>query len=138
MIHGVSAPSLVFKHIVEELVKAGFRVLLYDIYGRGYSEAPKYTLSTEDYATQLALLMQHIAWSSTYVVGLSMGGGIASAFVATFPHLVNSKIVLIASAGLLDPGHFRRWNHEERNAQSQDAGVCAAKPPSYDKELKKV
>ncbi|THH28537.1 hypothetical protein EUX98_g5650 [Antrodiella citrinella] len=72
-----------------------------DIYGRGYSEAPTEILSNNDYITQLALLLQFIAWTSTYVVGMSMGGGITAAFTSTFPHLVNGKIVLLASAGIV-------------------------------------
>jgi len=30
------------------------------------------------------------------------GGGVAAAFTAHFPHLVDNKIVLIASAGLIE------------------------------------
>ncbi|TCD71510.1 hypothetical protein EIP91_008891 [Steccherinum ochraceum] len=101
-IHGISTPSIIFKEIVGEVVKAGFQVLLYDIYGRGYSEGPQETLSITDYVNQLALLLQYVGWSQTDVVGLSMGGGIATGFTATFPHLVSGKVVLIASAGLLE------------------------------------
>jgi len=102
LIHGISTPSIIFANLASELVKAGFQVLLYDLHGRGYSEAPTEILSNNDYVTQLALLLQYVGWTSTYVVGMSMGGGIAAAFTATFPHLVNGKVVLLASAGLMD------------------------------------
>lgn len=32
------------------------------------------------------------------------GGGIAAAFTAHFPHLVDEKVILIASAGLIEVG----------------------------------
>lgn len=43
-----------------------------DLHGRGYSEAPKKVLETNDYIVQLGLLLQYIGWSSVKVVGFSM------------------------------------------------------------------
>ena len=43
-----------------------------DLYGRGYSEAPDTIYNHDLYTTQLALLLQHIRWDSTHIVGLSM------------------------------------------------------------------
>ena len=92
---------------------------LADLYGRGYSDAPATTYDAALYATQLALLMQHVKWEKAYVAGLSMvrllqapkrmmyaecmpqGGGIATAFSTWFPQLVDGKVALIASAGLI-------------------------------------
>jgi pimeloyl-ACP methyl ester carboxylesterase len=93
-----------------------------DLYGRGYSDAPNTIYDPSLYATQLALLMQHIQWNKAYIVGVSMvwtrnlasspsysccyvscqGGGIAAAFSTWFPHLVDGKVGLIASAGLIE------------------------------------
>ena len=90
-----------------------------DLYGRGYTEAPKETVTTNDYITQLALLLQYVGWTSSYVIGLSMGGGVAAGFTATFPHLVKGKLVLLASAGLLDVRKFRSRRHPvETNSTS--------------------
>lgn len=47
---------------------------LADLYGRGYSEAPELTYDASLYATQLALLMQHVKWPKAYVAGVSMVG----------------------------------------------------------------
>ncbi|THH28547.1 hypothetical protein EUX98_g5649 [Antrodiella citrinella] len=128
LIHGISTPSILFKDLADELVEAGFQLLLYDVYGRGYSEAPTDVLSNNDYITQLALLLQYVGWKSTYVVGMSMGGGIAAAFTSAFPHLVNGKIVLLASAGLVAGrklGGFEKKRHESKkdgaNQVSNDA-----------------
>lgn len=73
-----------------------------DLYGRGYSDAPQTTYCTSLYTTQLALLMQYLKWDKANIVGVSMGGGIAAAFTAHFPHLVDEGVGLIASAGLIE------------------------------------
>jgi len=102
LIHGLSMPSIVWKNIVPVLVERGYRVMLYDLYGRGYTDAPKTIYDTRLYTTQLALLMQHVHWDSAHIVGLSMGGGVAAAFTAQFPQLTSGKTVLIASAGIIE------------------------------------
>ncbi|KAJ7800612.1 Alpha/Beta hydrolase protein, partial [Mycena olivaceomarginata] len=82
LVHGLSIPALVWGPLVPPLVAAGYRVLLYDLYGRGYSAAPVgATYDAQLYVSQLALLMQHL--------GVSMGGAITAAFVSTFPALAS-------------------------------------------------
>ncbi|CAE6494752.1 unnamed protein product [Rhizoctonia solani] len=105
LIHGLSIPSLIWKEVATRLAKAGFRVLLFDLYGRGYTEAPDARTTRYDvdlYITQLALLMQFIGWRRARIVGLSMGGAIAAAFAAKFPWLVDSNVGLIASVGVME------------------------------------
>jgi len=93
---------------VNLLVRDGFYVLTYDLYGRGYSDAPDVPYSTPLYTTQLALLLQYLGWSSTRIVGFSMGGGIAASFAAQFPQLVDRDLVFIASAGNFPDNYFSR------------------------------
>ncbi|KAI9513236.1 Alpha/Beta hydrolase protein [Russula earlei] len=102
LIHGLSIPSLIWKDVAPALASRGYRVLLYDLYGRGYSDAPETTYDASLYATQLALLMQHVKWPKAYVAGVSMGGGILAAFTSFFPDLVDSKVALIAPTGLVE------------------------------------
>ncbi|TFY71975.1 hypothetical protein EVG20_g1011 [Dentipellis fragilis] len=129
LIHGLSVPAMIWKDVAPTLASRGFRVLLYDLYGRGYSDAPQTSYDPSLYATQLALLMQHINWDKAFVAGVSMvsillsrpdrfvpdlrasnlkGGGIAAAFSQQFPQLVEDKVVLIASAGLMEPSDMSR------------------------------
>lgn len=63
---------MVYKNVAPALASKGYRVLLYDLYGRGYSDAPQVTYDTALYATQLALLMQHVRWEKANIVGVSM------------------------------------------------------------------
>ena len=48
--------------------------MLYDLYGRGYSDAVEGNgeYDTTLYTTQLALLMQRVGWNKAGVVGVSM------------------------------------------------------------------
>ncbi|KAG9121525.1 hypothetical protein FRC07_002474 [Ceratobasidium sp. 392] len=105
LIHGLSMPSLIWKPVANKLAKTGFRVLVYDLYGRGYTEAPDAQTTSYDvdlYITQLALLLQAVGWRKTRVVGLSMGGAIAAAFASQFPWLVESNVAFIASVGVME------------------------------------
>jgi pimeloyl-ACP methyl ester carboxylesterase len=72
LIHGLSIPSLVYRDVAPILASKGYRILLYDLYGRGYSDAPQTVYDTSLYATQFALLMQHVGWERAGVVGVSM------------------------------------------------------------------
>jgi pimeloyl-ACP methyl ester carboxylesterase len=102
LIHGLSVPSLIYHRLVPYLTSANHRVLLYDLYGRGYSDAPQTTYDAPLYAIQLALLMQHVRWDSARLVGLSMGGSIVAYFTSTFPWLVENRVALLASTGLVE------------------------------------
>ncbi|EIM88616.1 alpha/beta-hydrolase [Stereum hirsutum FP-91666 SS1] len=108
LINGLSIPAIIWKDVAPALVSNGFNVLLYDLYGRGYSDAPLTTYDAALYATQLALLMQHIQWDKAAIAGVSMGGGIAAAFSAYFPDLVDDKVALVASAGLVEAEDMSR------------------------------
>jgi len=107
-IHGSSIPSPIFKDVVKFLSSSGFRVLVYDLYGRGYSDAPSVLESPTLYTTQLALLMQHVGWTRARIIGVSMGGGIAATFAVQFPHLVDRDVVFISTVGNLPTNYFGR------------------------------
>ncbi|KAJ7784962.1 hypothetical protein DFH07DRAFT_763579 [Mycena maculata] len=65
--HGLSIPAICYAKIVPMLVDAGYYVLLYDLYTRGYSDAPQgIPYDAKLYATQLALLqLVKVKWDST-------------------------------------------------------------------------
>ncbi|KAJ6481565.1 Alpha/Beta hydrolase protein [Mycena vitilis] len=120
-VHGISTPALAFTRLAPILADAGYRVLLYDLYGRGYSDAPQgVAYDAQLYVTQLALLLQHLQWTRARLLGFSMGGSISAAFVTAFPALVERDVVLIASAGGTAPPlpsaamKLRHWPFVER------------------------
>ncbi|KAJ7925458.1 Alpha/Beta hydrolase protein [Mycena leptocephala] len=114
LIRGILTPALAIARLAPILAAASYRVLIYDFYGRGYSNAPQGAYGAHLYIIQLALLLQHLHWSCVRVAGFSMGGAIAAAFVAAFPALVERDVVLIASAGAPEvrpPLLFSKFSH---------------------------
>ena len=62
----MNSPDLIQKQAFES-----FRT---DLYGKGYSEAPKLPCDAKLFTTQLALLMQYVRWDAAHIVGFSMVG----------------------------------------------------------------
>ena len=44
LLHGFSVPYFLWDYVFKDLSEAGFRVLRYDLYGRGYSDPPRIRL----------------------------------------------------------------------------------------------
>jgi pimeloyl-ACP methyl ester carboxylesterase len=110
MIHGISTPSLSLGRLAHALVKLGCRVLLFDLFGRGYSDSPAdLPLDSRLYSTEIliAITSSPIPWTPEgfHVMGFSLGGGIAVDFSTSFPSLVKN-IVLLAPTGLIRTYHF--------------------------------
>ncbi len=57
LVHGFSAPMFIWERTVPALTKAGFRVLSYDLYGRGYSDRPDVAYDKDLFDTQLLELL---------------------------------------------------------------------------------
>ncbi|KAI8839587.1 Alpha/Beta hydrolase protein [Chytridium lagenaria] len=100
LIHGVTATWAACPTFVDSLASNGFRVLAYDLYGRGWSSAPGAVYDERMYVEQLSDLLDGVGWSRAHVLGYSLGGAIAVAFAAKFPEKVH-KLALIAPAGLM-------------------------------------
>ncbi|KAI8646478.1 Alpha/Beta hydrolase protein [Parasitella parasitica] len=101
LIHGISTGSAIYDKLARDLADNGHHVLVYDLWGRGYAQAPAACYDEALYTSQLAMLLQKVGWKKTDVVGTSLGGGIATSFTAFYPEMVN-KLVLLAPAGLFD------------------------------------
>lgn len=98
-IHGLSTPSYVFAATERSLVDMGYRVLTYDLYGRGYSARVAGLQNRTYFHNQLRALVDHLQLDGPFIVlGFSMGGMIASAFAAEDERV--EKLILVASAGL--------------------------------------
>ncbi|RFU24109.1 hypothetical protein B7463_g12230, partial [Scytalidium lignicola] len=112
LIHGISTPCLSLGSIAHALVSKGCRVLLFDLWGRGYSDEVSLPHNSALYTTQIlaAVTSSPLSWTGGAsggfaVIGYSLGGGIAADFSACMPGLV-SDVVLLAPAGLIRPKHF--------------------------------
>ncbi|GAB4528010.1 MAG: alpha/beta fold hydrolase [Anaerolineales bacterium] len=97
LVHGFSVPYFIWDPTFEFLTQSGFRVLRYDLLGRGFSERPAVRYGIDLFVTQLHSLLDALGWQQPVsVLGLSMGGPISAAFTARHPQRV-------ARLGLIDP-----------------------------------
>jgi pimeloyl-ACP methyl ester carboxylesterase len=98
LIHGFSTPYFIFDTTFNFLVQAGFRVLRYDLLGRGYSDRPRTAYNMRLFVNQLKQLLDGLELQPINLVGLSMGGAISAAFTNQYPAYVQ-RHVLIDPAG---------------------------------------
>jgi len=93
--HGFSIPYYIWDPTFEALTQAGFRVLRYDLYGRGFSDRPEVTYNLELFVTQLEELLPALNIQGPVdLVGLSMGGPIVARFANHHPDQVRSLVFI--------------------------------------------
>lgn len=96
LVHGFSVPSYVWDPTLSALEGAGYRVLTFDLYGRGYSERLAGEYDIELFTNQLDDLLLALEIDGPVILsGLSMGGPIVARFARMHPDRV-SGIILIA------------------------------------------
>jgi pimeloyl-ACP methyl ester carboxylesterase len=95
LVHGFSVPNYVFDKTSADLAAQGFRVIRFDLYGRGWSARPDVDYDRELFANQVLELMDTLQIARADLLGLSMGGAIAGRFAAGHPERVRS-VVLVA------------------------------------------
>lgn len=99
-VHGFSVPYFIFDPAFDFLTQAGFRVLRYDLFGRGLSDRPHTRYNIDLFVNQLHDLLDELRLSRpVHLIGLSMGGPITGTFTARFPDRVKS-LTLIDPAGV--------------------------------------
>lgn len=98
LVHGFSVPYFIFDPTFDFLTKAGFRVLRYDLIGRGYSDRPKTAYKIDLFVRQLRDLLEALNLPQVNLLGLSMGGPITASFIDQNPQVVD-KFILIDPAG---------------------------------------
>ena len=117
-LHGLGAASSEeFMQTVRHPLLAGFRMLLVDFLGFGFSERPvEYGYTIEDHAESVAGLLHDLNVGSAHIVGHSMGGSVAIALAMRHADLV---VNLVVAEGNLDPGvgtasaQIAAWSEED-------------------------
>jgi pimeloyl-ACP methyl ester carboxylesterase len=98
MVCGFSVPYYIFDITFDFLVRSGFRVLRYDLFGRGLSDRPKTKYEINLFVRQLKDLLDALNLKHVHLLGLSMGGVITVSFIDKYPEYVE-KYILIDPAG---------------------------------------
>ena len=90
---GISVPYYIWDPTFAALSKAGFRVLRYDYYGRGFSDRPDIGYTQDLYVRQLSELLNAVHITQPIdLAGLSYGGSVVTSFADRFPDRVRSLI----------------------------------------------
>ncbi len=99
LVHGFSVPYFIYDPTFDFLTRSGFRVLRYDLFGRGFSDRPRERNNLDFFVRQLSDLLDALRFTRRVnLVGLSMGGPISSAFTVRYPERIN-KLILIDPCG---------------------------------------
>lgn len=95
LVHGFSVPSYIWDPTFEFLADSGYRVLRFDLYGRGHSDRPDTDYDFDLFARQLAQLVDALDVRTPFnLVGLSMGGPITTLFTNRRPEAVSSLVLV--------------------------------------------
>lgn len=98
LVHGFSSPYFIYDGLYEQLVEAGYRVLRYDLMGRGLSDRPKIKYDADAFVRQLNELTDRLLPGEKFtLIGTSMGGIISTRFAQIHPDKVK-RIILLAPA----------------------------------------
>ncbi|CAF1300370.1 unnamed protein product [Rotaria sp. Silwood1] len=100
-VHGFSIPMQIWQDVFQSLVDDNQSCLIFDLYGRGWSDAPFVPMSVDLFVSQLAELLYalNLPYQEYNLFGVSMGGIIIQRFTELYPSKV-SKLILCCSAGL--------------------------------------
>ncbi|PIE08326.1 MAG: alpha/beta hydrolase [Rhodobacterales bacterium] len=100
LVHGLNASSWVFDGLIRGFLGMRYRVLAYDLFGRGYSDRPDGRQTLEFHCRQLGQLLDSLGINvPVTLLGYSMGGAIATRFAATESDRVD-RLILLAPAGM--------------------------------------
>lgn len=103
LIHGLMGHMHVWDKQFGFLVSLGYRVLRFDLYGRGFSERIQRDHGSELFMAQVSDLISHLDITEKFhLVGLSMGGAISTRFTSHYPEKVKS-IFLVDCYGIPTP-----------------------------------
>jgi pimeloyl-ACP methyl ester carboxylesterase len=92
---GATVPYYIWDPTFNALVDAGFRVLRYDYYGRGFSDRPDIPFTQDLYVRQLHELLDAVHITQPFdLAGLSFGGAVITSMAARYPDRVRSLIYM--------------------------------------------
>ena len=105
-IHGTLVSSILFDPLSK--LSVNFRIIAIDLRGFGKSSNNKEISTLDDFALDLILLLKELKIDKIYLVGISLGGGIAMKLAANYPNIVE-KMILIGPLNIKGL-QYKIWN----------------------------
>ena len=100
LVPGYATPYYIYNKVFDALLAEGYRVLRYDLLGRGLSERAKAVYSPDLFARQLKELTDALLPETPFLlIGTSMGGAVTATFCANYPGRAKA-VVWLAPAGM--------------------------------------
>ncbi len=102
LVHGFSVPSYIWDSTFVALSKAGYRVIRYDLYGRGLSDRPDAKYDGAMYDAQINGLLDSLHVQGPIdLLGLSFGGYVTAHYVSTHATRVRTLTLVdpVSSSG---------------------------------------
>jgi pimeloyl-ACP methyl ester carboxylesterase len=96
-VHGAGSSRRTW-HMQAEAFESTHRVVALDLSGHGESDAGPDEVSIEEFASELAALVEHLNLSDFVLVGHSMGGGVVMAYMLQGEYRKPIAITLVDSA----------------------------------------
>src|SRR5262245_14723810 len=107
LVHGATVPSWEFDFLVPPLLRAGFQVLRFDLYGHGASERPHGAYTFNRFQRQITELIDAASFPKPAIfLGHSFGAALVAAVAAERPECIQ-RLVLVAP--MLDFSSTTTW-----------------------------
>ncbi len=109
-LHGLMGSLANWRKITSKFAD-DYEIFIYDQRGHGKSFQPPAGYSPEDYATDLKLLLDELAWSSIQLIGHSMGGRNALSFATQWPEYLEHLVIedISPALGKSNEKHTLSW-----------------------------
>jgi pimeloyl-ACP methyl ester carboxylesterase len=100
LVHGFSVPYYIWDSTAAALAGAGYRVVRYDEYGRGWSDRPNVPYTADLFDRQIAQLLDSIGIHAPVdLAGVSAGGAVVATFASRHPVQARSVVLVDPVAG---------------------------------------
>lgn len=122
LLHGFPLDHHLWDEVIP-LLEDQFDLILPDLRGFGGSSTVDSFYSMEDYASDVAALLDHLDIQKAAIVGHSMGGYVALAFARLYPERVRG-LGLVSSQVLADPPDRKEGRYKSA-AEVADKGIAS-------------
>jgi len=96
LVPGFSTPSYIWDPTYDFLENQGYRVLRFDLYGRGYSDRPNTNYTLDLYNRQIHELLSYLEIENEPInlMGLSLGGPIVTSYINQYPDNIQTLTLI--------------------------------------------
>jgi len=131
LLHGYPLDHHLWDDVVP-LLEDTFDVIVPDLRGFGESTIADSSPTVEDYASDIAGLLDHLGIQKTAIVGHSMGGYVALAFARLYPDRLTG-LGLVSSQVLADPPDRKEGRYKSAKDVSENGidSVVATMTPKF-------